>query len=412
MAADPANPEPRIRGALDRLAGHLPAIGVAVSGGGDSTALMHMAAAWANGRRVRIATVDHGLRAESANEAKQVSRQASALGLQHDVLRWKRDGTESGNLMAAAREGRIRLLSDWARRNGLPAVALGHTADDQAETLYMRLSRGAGIDGLACMADSRQSNDTLWLRPMLGITRRQLRHWMKDRGISWSDDPSNEDEHFDRVRVRRAMTFLELDPQSVARSASHLAEARSALDHYALQAARQATVCHGSLYFPREALADLPSEIFRRLLIAGCRWVTGAAYPPRRQAVQNAIDAIATNSRATLDGVLIDPADDMLRLMREPAAALRSGECHGTVWDNRWMISDLQENEYIAALGFDALSDLPWRESGLSRDEAAASPAIWKTGAILAAPLLKEVGRIDLRPLRDANDLHRLLLSH
>ena len=150
MIRDPAA---RIRSALDRLAGDLPALGLAVSGGGDSIALMHVAAEWAQGRRIMVATVDHGLRDGSAAEAEEVARAARALGLSHAVLLWRRD-TQVGNLMAQARDARLRLLSGWARRNDLPAVALGHTADDLAETLLMRLARGSGVDGLSAMAES------------------------------------------------------------------------------------------------------------------------------------------------------------------------------------------------------------------------------------------------------------------
>ena len=167
MTLPPADPAFCIHAALDRLAGDLPAMGIAVSGGGDSVALMHMVAEWARGRRIMVATVDHGLRPESAAEARQVSRAARALGLPHATLLWQR-GTETGNLMANARDARLRLLSGWAQRNNLSAVALGHTADDQAETLLMRLARGSGIDGLASMAEWRDRFGIRWLRPMLG----------------------------------------------------------------------------------------------------------------------------------------------------------------------------------------------------------------------------------------------------
>lgn len=412
MTGNPADLESRVCAALDRQAGDLPALGVAVSGGGDSTALMHMTAKWAAGRRVHVATVDHGLRPESVSEAQEVARNATKLGLRHDRLLWQRDISEGGNLMATAREGRMRLLSDWAKKNDLPAIALGHTADDQAETLLMRLTRGAGIDGLAGMAETRPSHDILWLRPMLHVTRAELRRWLTNRGIGWIDDPSNENTDFERVRIRHAMTALALDPQAIALSAANLGEARAALNHYMAQAAEQAIIRHGSLYFLRAPLRDAPPEILRRLLIAGCRWITGADYPPRRQTVLNALESIAVNNRATLDGVLIEPSDQMLRLVREPAAARRSGESRGPEWDNRWNIKGLKNSEHIAALGFGPLADLPWREYGLGRDEAASGPAIWKGAEIIAAPLLQDCGRHVAQPLRNATDLRRLLLAH
>ena len=246
-AADPAF---RIHAALDRLAADMPALGVAVSGGGDSVALMHMAADWARGRRIMAATVDHGLRPDSAAEARQVGRAARALGLSHATLLWQR-GTEAGNLMASARDARLRLLSGWAQRNGLSAVLLGHTADDQAETLLMRLGRGSGIDGLASMAEWRDAFGTRWLRPMLGAGRQELRDWLAARGIGWTDDPSNENEDFDRIRIRKAIAATGLDVAALARAAGHIGEARDALSHYAAHAARDAVIRNGSLTLPR-----------------------------------------------------------------------------------------------------------------------------------------------------------------
>ncbi|MDP0929796.1 tRNA lysidine(34) synthetase TilS [Paracoccus onubensis] len=412
MTASPADLESRVCAALDRQAKDLPALGVAVSGGGDSTALMHMIANWAAGRRIQVATVDHGLRAESASEAQKVARNAAKLGLRHDVLLWQRETSEGGNLMANAREGRMRLLSDWAKRHDLPAIAFGHTADDQAETLLMRLARGAGIDGLSGMAETRQFHDIRWLRPMLQTTREELRRWLTDHGLDWIDDPSNENTDYDRVRIRHAMTALALDPQAIALSATNLGKARAALNHYTARLAEQAIIGHGSLHLPHAPLQDAPPEIFRRLLIAGCRWITGANYPPRRQTVLNALESIAAHNRVTLDGVLIEPMKDMLRLIREPAAAKKAGESHGPDWDNRWNIKGLQKGEHIAALGFAPLIDLPWRDSSLSRDEAASSPAVWNGTKLIAAPLLRDCDRYIAEPLRNATDLRRLLLVH
>ena len=131
MRAEARTPAPIVHAALDRLAGSFSRLGIALSGGGDSTALMHLARTWASGRVLMAATVDHGLRPGSADEARQAGLDAQALGIPHQILLWHREG--GGNLMAAAREARLRLLSDWARGQGLDAVLLGHTQDAQAE---------------------------------------------------------------------------------------------------------------------------------------------------------------------------------------------------------------------------------------------------------------------------------------
>lgn len=407
-AADPAF---RIHAALDRLAGDIPALGIAVSGGGDSMALMHMVAEWGRGRRIMIATVDHGLRPESTTEARGVSRAARALDLPHATLQWQRD-TETGNLMANARDARLRLLAGWAQRNKLSAVLLGHTADDQAETLLMRLGRGSGIDGLASMAEWRDRFGIRWLRPMLGTGRRDLRDWLRARDIAWIDDPGNEDQDFDRIRIRKAIGTLDMDIAALARAANHIHEARDALSHYAAHAARDVVVHNGSLTLPRRAYLDAPSEIRRRLIVAACRWITGADYPPRRNTVLHALNSIATGHRVTLDGALIDPAGDRIRLFRETAAALRAPDSHGDVWDNRWTISGLRPGQHVAALGLGQVARVKWRLSGLGRDEAAASPAIWEGDRLVAAPLIRTTAVPDIRPLRGATDFRRLVMAH
>ncbi|WP_282603389.1 tRNA lysidine(34) synthetase TilS [Paracoccus sp. PARArs4] len=402
----------RIRAALDRLAGDRPALGLAVSGGGDSVTLMRVAAEWAGGRKLMVATVDHGLRPDSAAEAERTARMARALGLPHAILQWQRE-TELGNLMAQARDARLRLLSAWARRNGLPVVALGHTADDLAETLLMRLARGSGIDGLAAMAEWRDAFGMRWLRPMLGVGRAETRDWLRLQGADWIDDPTNENTDYERVRTRRAIATLGLDVAGLARSARHIAEARSALSDYASLLAQGATFDRGSLTLPRHVLRDSAADIRRRLVIAACRWVTGADYPPRRATLLHALEALRSQSRVTLDGCLISPTHgDRIRITREAAAALRAMPSTGAVWDRRWRIEGLPEGHHVAALGLAGLEGRDWRGSALLRDEAAASPALWQGGRLVAAPLLRPHPGLTLRPLRGAADFRSLVKAH
>jgi tRNA(Ile)-lysidine synthase len=405
------DPGARIRSVLDRLAGDLPALGLAVSGGGDSIALMHVAAEWAQGRRVMVATVDHGLREGSAAEAEEVARAARALGLSHAVLLWRRD-TQVGNLMAQARDARLRLLSGWARRNDLPAVALGHTADDLAETLLMRLARGSGVDGLSAMAEWRDAFDMRWLRPMLGTGRAELRDWLTARDITWIDDPTNDNADYDRIRARQAIAALGLEVSGLARSAAHIADARDALADYAALLSADAKVDRGSLILSRGPLRDAPPEIRRRILVAACRWVTGADYPPRRATLVHALEAMLAQGRVTLDGAMISPTGGGLRVTREAAAALRTGPTPDQVWDRRWRVRGLAPGQTIAALGTEPLARLAWRDSGLLRDEAAASPGIWQDGRLIAAPLLRDHPGITLIPVRGAADFRRLVKAH
>ncbi|SIQ38377.1 tRNA(Ile)-lysidine synthase [Paracoccus thiocyanatus] len=401
----------RVHAALDRLAGDQPVLGIALSGGGDSTALMHLAHGWGRARLL-AATVDHGLRPGSADEARQAGLAAAALDIPHETLCWTRQG--GGNLMAAARSARLRLLGDWARRHGLSAVLLGHTLDDQAETLLMRLGRGAGVDGLSAMAPARAALGVTWLRPLLEVGRAELRQWLAARDLRWSDDPSNDNADFQRVRLRQALSTLDLPMQQLAQSAANLAMARDALCEFAILLAQGAQCRAGSLALPLDAFRTAPPEIRRRLLVAGLRFVGGGDYPPRRQPVMHALAVLQGGGRLTLDGVIAETRADRLWLIREPAAAARSqagmgGDAH---WDRRWQIRGLQPGQQVRALGHAPLAGLDWRLAGLTRDEAAASPGIWAGERLIAAPVLQPTCGYGAKPLRGAAEFRALLYMH
>ncbi len=208
---------------------------LAVSGGSDSMALMWLAARWAQATgwpgNLHVAVVDHGLRPESAAEAAFVVREASKLGLKAHKLKWAGPHPKTG-IPAAAREARYKLLFGLARQSR--AILLtAHTRDDQAETLLMRLARGSGIDGLAAMEAWSTRDGINLIRPLLGISRERLRATLREAGMTWLDDPTNENTAHERVRVRKALDVLEglgLTRESIALSAHRLGRARSALE--------------------------------------------------------------------------------------------------------------------------------------------------------------------------------------
>lgn len=415
MRARPDTLAPVVHAALDRLAGGAQRLGIALSGGGDSIALMHLARDWANGRQLCAATVDHGLRPGSRAEAQQAGQAAQALGIAHEILTWRREG--GGNLMAAAREARLRLLSDWARRRGLDAVLLGHTLDDQAETLVMRLHRGAGVDGLSGMAAARRAHGALWLRPMLAVGRADLRDWLRGRAIGWAEDPTNDNDAFERIRARKALAGLDLPAAQLAQSAENLAMARDALCAFAAQVAQGAAARFGALSLPWAEFQAAPLEIRRRLVVAALRFVTGSDYPPRRASVLQLLEALGPGARQTLDGAIIETRGAQLTVLREPAAAARNpdaiaGADGGAIWDGRWRLAGMAPGQQVRALGYAPLPDLDWRASGLSRDEAAASPAIWSGADLVAAPLLRPPADIRAEPLRGLGEFRAMLYTH
>ncbi|SDD92881.1 tRNA(Ile)-lysidine synthase [Paracoccus isoporae] len=410
MPTDPKELERRAFVALDRLTDGVSGLGLAVSGGGDSVALMQLVSRWPGRSRhaVSVATVDHGLRAASAGEACGVARGAARLGFPHQTIRWDA-GDGRGNLMARARAARLRLLSDWAGARGLGAVLLGHTRDDVAETLLMRLGRGAGIDGLSAMTERRASHGVEWLRPLLDVGRQELRDWLRQTDASWIEDPTNEDESFDRARIRRVMAEMGLDPAMLALSAANIAEARAALNAAMLPLIEDAEARLAALVLNRPRFAAAPAELRRRLVVAATRFVTGGDYPPRRSGVDHALQSLEAGTRVTLDGVVLDPSGDRLLVHREPAAATRAA-LDADRWDNRWKIIGLRKGDRVAALG-DGVANLDWRTLGTTHLEAQALPVVVRDGRIIL-PLREAGDGLSATPIRDMLDFRRILLGH
>lgn len=254
-----------LRAKVERLDGAAAAgrLAVAVSGGADSLALLKLAAQAFPGRLEAI-TVDHGLRAESAEEAERVRAIAATLGVPHAILRLDQP-LQGPGLQAAAREARYRAMAKHGLAMGIGALLTAHHADDQAETLLMRLNRSSGLSGLAGIRERQQMHGLLVLRPLLGVRRRALRLVLE--GTPWpiAEDPANVDERFDRARARRLLARGGLDAKAAARSATCLADAEAALLWVVDRAwDSRITMRRGEC---RLDLEGLPDEISRRLLI-------------------------------------------------------------------------------------------------------------------------------------------------
>lgn len=377
-------------------------LGVAVSGGGDSMALLDLmqAVAVERGFAIRAVSVDHGLRAEARAECAFVKAFCEARGIAHDILVWKGwDG--AGNLQAEARKARYGLIAEWVGRTGVDWVALGHTRDDQAETVMMRLARASGVDGLAGMPHRFERDGVVMVRPLLRLGREDLRVYLRARGIEWCEDPSNEDDSFERVRARKvlgAVSDLGVDAETLAAVADNMATVKSALDHYALQEVERglAVVEAGDVILPERMSPTypVPHEILRRLFNAAILWVAGGDYPPRASALAEMEKAMAGADRHTIGGCLVTriagdkPTKARLRVSREFNAVRSLAGTTDAVWDGRWVLDgphapDLQ----VRALGT-AVKDCPdWRETGVPRDTLMASPAVWRDETLIAAPV-------------------------
>jgi len=374
-------------------------LALAVSGGGDSMAMLALAHGWARGMGVRlhVVTVDHGLRPESAAEAAMVARECAALGHPHSVLRWGWDGT--GNLQDAARSARLRLIDRW--RGTIQHVLFAHTRDDQAETLLLRLARGSGVEGLSGMAEKRRVPGAgFWqIRPLLDEARADLRHYADTLRLPYVDDPSNADPRFDRVRARQALDVLDglgLDAAGLAATAQRMGRARAALAARAASVAEDVVIgddsATGTLELDRDALAGVERDTQLRLLAAGLQWVGGATYRPRAAALDGVLDRAVAGGGGTLHGVQLAVGRDKIRLFREHKAvcAAQATAGPGCRWDGRWQISGAGvDGLCVRALGPEGWAQIPEKKGQeVPYDVALALPAVFDSDRLVAfAPL-------------------------
>jgi tRNA(Ile)-lysidine synthase len=368
-------------------------IGVMVSGGGDSMALLHLMhrVSGSRGWRIEAITVDHGLRTEAATEAAMVARFCASLNIPHQINLWQHDEI-AGNLMDQARHARLRLVADWAKARGIAHVVTGHTADDQAENFLVGLSRQSGLDGLSGMRAAWSEMGVTWARPLLNTPREDLRQYLRAQAVAWVEDPTNDDDSYTRVKARRMLAALRplgITAAKLAAVTNNLDMARSALTHQLHHVALAVETPAGMVRLNRATLKAQPLEIQRRLLIAALRWIAGGVYPPRETALNGLQLAILKSKGATLAGCRMRCIGESICLFREPRAIVGLDCATSEIWDNRWQITGPHAPDLIIrALGVDGLRAIKdWRLSGISRDALIVSPSIWRNSTLIAAPI-------------------------
>ncbi len=409
-------------------------IAVAVSGGADSMALMHIAARAlelvpplppvrrTDRAHLIVLTVDHGLRAGSASDAAWVVSQAEAAGLTCRVLRWEAEKPTQG-IQAAARAARYRLMHEALIEEARSfdcverALLTAHHCEDQAETFVMRLARGSGIDGLSAMQRMAQISTGIGTqlalhRPLLDLPKSRLVATLKAADLDWREDPSNERDDFERVRVRKALASLAelgITSDAIARSATRLSRARSSIQRQALEAVDLNVDWHGGQFgsIALDALGDLSEEIAMRVLGKMIAAYSGEAPEPRLSELESLAERIrATSERAwparaaTLGGCRLDwrPGGE-LRVWREagraglPTLQMVPGT-KSAVWDRRFEISTSAELD--GPLEVRPLDTTAWQKMKaelptlgklrLPPGAVSTLPACWRGSQLLAVP--------------------------
>jgi tRNA(Ile)-lysidine synthase len=379
-----------------------PHLAVAVSGGSDSLALALLAHDWvgAQGGALTALTVDHGLRPEARAEALRVGRWLKKRGIRHQILTWTGEKPKQG-LMAAARQARYRLLEDWCQKAGVLHLLLAHQIEDQAETFLMRLARGSGVNGLACMAPVLHTRHVRLLRPLLAVGRDDLKSYLKAQGQAWIDDPSNENPLFERVRLRAgagALKELGLTASALAASAAKLAGTRHFLE---LEAARL-LACHVRLEqagfaWMNPAWLEEEAENGKIGMAQLLTCLGGEVFPPQDEALGKLMEAMKRPDwrGATLAGCRLAMRQGRILIGREAAACqgpIRLIPGQSGLWDGRFRYACERGRGLIlralGSQGAQALARFKPVLAALPPMVWASLPAIYDARGVFAVPAL------------------------
>jgi tRNA(Ile)-lysidine synthase len=313
-----------------------PRLGLAVSGGADSLALMLLAARYAADpearRRFFVYSVDHGLRPEAADEVAFVVAEAEKLGMHARPLRWEGEKPATG-IQQAARKARYTLIAEAMDADEVPVLLTAHHMVDQAETVLMRLAHGSGIEGLRGMDYFSELGDLRVVRPLLHADPDQLGAIVAEAGLTPIADPSNTDLDYERVRWRQAMPLLAslgLDAQRLGRFAERMRDADRALEQLASRAlASEVGVGDDgrSRSFTRAWLRTLPHAVAVRVVQRVLDQVGGGQKPHALGAVEALTDRlIRETGKTTLHGCVIDADGQTVRITPEPGREAAAGK--------------------------------------------------------------------------------------
>ena len=242
------------------------------------------------------------------------------------------------------------------------------------------------------MPARRWHNGITLVRPVLGVSRADLRSELERRDVGWIDDPTNDNMAYERVRVRKALVGLAdlgIDAATLSTVADNMASARKALDWQSYIAAREvARIEFGDVVFDRKRWRVLHDEISRRLLRQALNWVSGAHYGARQTALAATLAAIKDGTGITLHGCQVVTDKTSIRIFREYSAVRMTTCGEGAYWDARWQVQGPWERGlHVGPLGDAPLRNIEgWRDMGRPRAAIAASPAIWRKTELIAAP--------------------------
>ena len=326
--------------------------GIAVSGGSDSMALLHILTDWESAAKpnIFVASIDHGLRSESISEVEFVKKICEKKKVEHVSLApHTKLSKAQGNLQDNARSARYQLLEKWAISKNLQCILIGHTLDDQEENLLMRFFRGSGVDGLVSMEEVVVRNEILWIRPLLKSRKEDLRNYLRNNNYSWIDDPSNFDDKYQRVKVRTLLQQLKSNniiASNFVKTADHMLRASKLSKETAISSSKSLLSCNGvgQITFEGRKFSKLFEDTQYRILAGIISWFSGVFYKPRFSQLENLHRKIISDRNlagATLGGTVFKKKNGIVTVTRELASVKEDHliKDQKLIWDNRWLIT-------------------------------------------------------------------------
>ncbi len=342
----------KINSILPQLCGDK--IAVAVSGGADSMALVRLAKIWADNYNKQIIglTVDHQLRPESSNEAKKVLKWLENINVKGYILTWK--GVKpNANIELIAREARYNLLFEFCKKNNIKTILLAHQKDEQAETFLLRLARGSGVYGLSAMKNVNYRQNIALVRPLLAFSKKQLINYNKFVNQEWVEDSSNQNEAFERVKVRNFLPKLKdigIFLDTLTKTSARMQRVAEALEFYTQALIKENVVFYDEGYAKVnwDKILNAPEETSLKTIANLVQILGGNIYPPRFERLFRLYQAlqVVDFKGATLCGCLFKK-DIICREASKIKDEIPLTFQTKTVWDNRFCIDSKEKSTFI-----------------------------------------------------------------
>ena len=384
-------------------------IAIAVSGGVDSMVLMNLAkeSDSLNDKNVFILVVDHGLRAESKQEAKFVKNEAKKLGFPTRILKWK-GSKPNKRIQEEARNKRYSLLINFCRENNINNLYLAHHLDDQIETFLFRMFRGSGLQGLTSFSSSYERNGLTLIRPLIDTPKSELISYARRKKINWVEDPSNENQKYDRVKLRKVLPLIYkegFDKKVFLKSVKKLRLANQALDQITKEFVLQYVIINKniSVFIKQELFLTAPEDVKLRVLQNTIRIFSGERYySPNYLKILNLMNWARNDndiSAKTLGGTIFRKRKGGLILYKEvkklnDIKPIKLSKSKYKAWDNRFLIKiNKSVKGEISYLGNEGVKILKSKKilgkkgfNGIPLTALYSIPAMWDGKRLISAP--------------------------